>query len=172
MRSRLRTLRDFRMLIPVLLLTLAACRSSSSSGDMSGMPGMSHGGHGTPTVANGTGGTAQTVRGTLSDFKIESSQTTFVTGTPYHFVVTNSSKSSTNHELMAMPPMSGDGMNMGAMDKTALFFVDQSKLAPGQTQTIDYRFTSPAVAGQIEFSCHVGSHYQLGMKQPITVAKG
>src|SRR5260370_40788176 len=101
---------------------------------MWGMPGMGRGGQGTRMGANGTGGTAQTVRVTLSDFKIESSQTTFVTGTPYHFVVTNSSKSSTNHALMAKPPMSGDGMNIVWRDKIGDFYVGQRKLAPRQTQ--------------------------------------
>jgi hypothetical protein len=48
---------------------------------------------------------ANTVRVTLSDFKIASSQTTFQAGTIYHFVVTNAPTSTTNHEFMIMRPM-------------------------------------------------------------------
>jgi len=131
---------------------------------------MSHGDQGTSGSSSPSSGAARTVTVTLSDFKITSSQTAFVTGTAYHFVVTNSSKSTTSHELMAMKPMNGDHVNMGAMDKMALFSIDQNKLAPGQTRTIDYTFTSAAATSQLEFACHVGSHYQLGMRLPITVA--
>jgi uncharacterized cupredoxin-like copper-binding protein len=52
----------------------------------------------------------------------------------------------------------------------ALFSIDQNTLAPGQTQTVDYTFTSAAAASQLEFACHVDSHSQLGMRLPITVA--
>ena len=157
--------------VALFLLLLAACGSSSSNGGMGNMPGMQHGSPGSAPGA-ASGGAATEVTVTLSDFKISASQTTFKVGVPYRFAVTNAQNSTANHELMTMPPMSGDGMSMGEMDKVALFFVDQSKLTPGQTQTIDYTFTSPAAAGQIEFACHVGSHYQLGMKLPIAVAKG
>jgi uncharacterized cupredoxin-like copper-binding protein len=170
MRSRLCHVFAFGLFLPVLVLALSACGSSSSSSGMPGMPGMSHGGQGTSGSGSPAAGAARTVTVTLSDFKITSSQTAFVSGTTYHFVVTNSSKSTTNHEFMAMQPMNGDHTDMGGMDKLALFSIDQSKLASGQTRTIDYTFTSAATVGQLEFACHVGSHYQLGMRLPITVA--
>src|SRR5574340_1310680 len=42
---------------------------------------------------------------TLTDFKFESSLTTFEQGVPYHFIVTN--KGSVEHELAIMPPTTG-----------------------------------------------------------------
>ncbi len=170
MRSRLRYDFGFGLFLPVLVLALSACGSSSSSSGMPGIPGMSPGGQSTSGSGSPPAGAARTVTLTLSDFKITSSQTAFVSGTTYHFVVTNSSKSTTSHEVMAMKPLNGDHTDMGGMDKMALFSIDQSKLAPGQTRTIDYTFTSAAAATQLEFACHVGSHYQLGMRLPITVA--
>lgn len=150
-------------LLALLLLVLAACGGSPSTGDMSSMSSMSG-------MSGGSGGaSAQVVNITLSDFKIASSQTTFKTGVPYHFVVTNSSKSTTSHEFMIVKPMTGDGMSMADMDKLALRRIDVSQLPPGARKSIDLTFTDPASAGQLELACHVGSHYQLGMHTPITV---
>ncbi len=142
--AHLRTGTVLAAVLGTLLLAFAACGGSS-----------------------GSRGTTVTV--TLSDFKIAASQTTFKTGTSYHFVVTNSSKSSTNHELLIIMPMSGEGMTMDDMHKSALHYVDESKLPPGATQSFDYTFKDPASAGQLELACHVGSHYQLGMHTPVTV---
>jgi uncharacterized cupredoxin-like copper-binding protein len=112
---------------------------------------------------------ATTVRITLSDYKIESSQTTFQAGTIYHFVVTNAPTSTTNHEFMIMAPMSGDTMSMGQMDQHALFRLDASVLPPSATQSFSFAFPRAASPGQLEFACHVGSHYQLGMHESISV---
>ena len=165
--SRPRSATFLGMLIFALLLTLAACGNTSSN-DMSGMPGMSHGGQN----AGGTNGApAGSVTISLSDFKIEASQTSFQVGKSYHFVVTNSSKSTANHELMLMTPMSGDGMDMSEMDKMALYAIGQQDLPPGASKSFDYTFTKPAAAGELEFACHVGSHYSLGMHAPIIVTQ-
>ena len=153
------------MLLSIVLLALAACGSTTSN-DMSGMPGMSSGGQNSGG-ANGT--PAGTVSITLSDFKIEASQTSFQVGKSYHFIVTNSSKSTVNHELMLIVPMSGDGMSMDEMDKMALYAISQQDLPPGASKSFDYTFTKSAGAGELELACHVGSHYQLGMHTPITV---
>lgn len=56
---------------------------------------------------------------TLTDFKIEASQTEFVTGARYRFVVTN--RGGVNHEFMITPPMMG-GMSMEKMHEMALLF--------------------------------------------------
>jgi uncharacterized cupredoxin-like copper-binding protein len=116
-----------------------------------------------------SGASAQIVTVTLSDFKIEASQTTFKTGVPYRFVVTNSAKSTANHEFMIVKPMTGDGMTMDEMDRMALYRIDASLLPPGATKSFDFTFTDPAPTGQLEFACHVGSHYQVGMHTSITV---
>jgi uncharacterized cupredoxin-like copper-binding protein len=119
-----------------------------------------------------TGGTSvRIVNVTLSDFKIEASQATFRTGVPCHFVVTNSSKSTTNHEFTNVKPMTGDGMSMTDMDKMALHSVDASQLPLGARKSFDFTFTSAVPAGQLEFACHVGSHYELGMREAILVTR-
>lgn len=165
--SHRRGLLSFGILIPVLMLAVAACGSATSN-DMSGMPGMSHGGQN----SGGAQGTpAGTVTVTLSDFKIEASQTSFQVGKSYHFVVANSGKSTANHELMLMMPVSGGGMDMSEMDKMALYSINAKDLPPGASKSFDYTFTQPAAAGELEFACHVGSHYSLGMHTPITVNK-
>lgn len=63
---------------------------------------------------------------TLSDFKIQSSQTTFTEGTTYHFVVTNEGK--TKHEFMIISPVSGQAFTE-EMDKMALHHIDEDELA-------------------------------------------
>lgn len=110
---------------------------------------------------------AKTVTVTLTDFKIAAAQTAFTTGVPYHFVVTNKGK--TAHELLILPPMSGDTGNMEHMHMASLAVVEN--IAPQVTKTVDVTFQQAAPAGHLEFACHVGTHYQLGMKLPITVAK-
>ncbi len=94
---------------------------------------------------------AQTVNVTLSDFAITPSQTAFMTGRKYHFVVTNKGPSA--HEFMALKPMDmamGGAMSMDDMHKSALFYIDESQLPSGATKTIDYTFTT---ATALEFNC-------------------
>lgn len=128
----------------VAVLFLAACGAQSSSNDVSI---------------------------TLTEFGIESSQTSFEIGVPYHFVVTNNGV--VEHEMMVMPPLTEDqmgmGMSMNQMDDMALAMVEAADLQPGKTASFDYTFTEPAPAGTIEFACHTPGHYEAGMKLPITV---
>jgi uncharacterized cupredoxin-like copper-binding protein len=94
---------------------------------------------------------------TLSEFKIESPQTTFTTGTPYRFVIKN--EGTISHDWSVMPH--------GATDESqALVQVDEDELPPGATVTRDFTFTQ---AGDFEFACHVPGHYEAGMLLPITV---
>ncbi|MBF6592296.1 MAG: hypothetical protein IVW57_17425 [Ktedonobacterales bacterium] len=118
----------------------------------------------------GTSTAANTVTVTLSEYKITSSRTAFVVGTPYHFVVRNAGKSS--HEFMIMPPVSGDmTMNMGNMDKMSLYHIPQPELSASATRSFDFTFKDAASAGKLEMACHVGNHYQLGMRLPLSVTK-
>lgn len=108
---------------------------------------------------------------TLTDFGIESSRDTFEVGVPYHFVVTNNG--AINHEIMIMAPLTEDqmmmDMDMEQMDEMALAMIEEDELTPGTTKTLDYTFTEPASAGELEFVCHVEGHYEAGMRLPITV---
>jgi len=104
------------------------------------------------------------VQVTLSDFKIESSLTTFSTGVPYHFIVTN--KGSVAHEFEIMPPAT-DPLSPEQVSKMTLAGIPT--VQPGATQTLDYTFTQPASTGKLEFACHLPGHYDAGMHTPIVV---
>jgi len=81
----------------------------------------------------------------LSEFKIDSSLTTFQAGVPYHFIVVNSGK--IGHEI-----------NIGQSAHAAL--------AVGATVTLDVTFGQQ---GPLEFTCHLPAHYEAGMKLPVTI---
>jgi uncharacterized cupredoxin-like copper-binding protein len=103
---------------------------------------------------------------TLTEFKIESSQTTFSTGVPYHFIVTN--KGTVAHEFEIMPPTSQQ-LSPEQVKQMALAGISGDQLPPGATKTLDYTFTKPAPAGELEFACHLPGHYEAGMHLPIVV---
>jgi uncharacterized cupredoxin-like copper-binding protein len=101
---------------------------------------------------------------TLSDYRIESSQTTFAPGMRYHFTIVN--KGMMSHELMIMP----QGMSqapMEQMDHMAL--ARTGDLAPSATKTFDFTFTSMMTQQHLEFGCYYPGHYQSGMHMPIVV---
>lgn len=130
-------------LIAIAGLVLAGCSGGSSGGNQ-----------------------PVTVQVTLTDFKIDSSLTTFSVGVPYHFVITN--KGSVAHELVIMPPAS-DPATMEASRKMALVTVTQQDLPSGGSKTVDYTFATAAPDGTLEFACHVTGHYEAGMHAPIVV---
>ncbi len=101
--------------------------------------------------------TSTQVQVTLSEFKFDSSLTTFSVNTPYHFEIKNAG--TTAHEWMIMP--------RGETDVSkALVKVGQDQLTPGATVTQDFTFTKP---GDYEFACHMPGHYEAGMKLDIVV---
>jgi uncharacterized cupredoxin-like copper-binding protein len=118
------------------------------------------------TSPSATGPAPTTVNVTLTDFNIISNVTQFSVGVPYHFAVVNTG--ATEHELMIAPPMT-TGMTMEDIDRLQLFEV--SDIAAGQTKTTDYTFKESATSGQWEFACHIGGHYEKGMKLPVTIVK-
>lgn len=114
---------------------------------------------------SGGGGGGTTVQITLTDFKIDSSLTTFSVGVPYRFVINN--KGSVAHEFYIMPP--ADASSADSKKSQAVVSVAQSDLAAGATKTVDYTFTAAAPAGSLEMACHIAGHYEAGMHLPITV---
>lgn len=142
------------MLLAVLVL--AACGGKNDH---------LQGGNTPVASADGTG--AQQVAIALSDFKITASQVNFVVGKPYRFVITNTSK--TPHELAIAPASMGHMMDEAAMHTASLVHVDADQLPTGAPQTVIYTFATPAVAGELEFACHIVGHYDAGMHMPITV---
>lgn len=93
----------------------------------------------------------------LSEFKIESPQTTFTIGTPYRFAIKNEGAISHNWAIMPRGETN---------ESQALIKVDEDELPQGATATREFTFTE---AGDFEFACHVPGHYEAGMLLPITV---
>lgn len=112
-----------------------------------------------------------TVPITMTEFKIETPQTTFKVGVPYRFVVTN--KGTVNHDFSISPPvMAGmTGMSAEGAHEGALAVIDAKDMPPGATKTIDLTFSKPMSSSEIEFACHTPGHYESGMKVPITVTQ-
>lgn len=105
--------------------------------------------------AGGGGGTE--VQVTLSDFKVESSASTFSTSTPYRFAIQN--KGATSHTWDVIP--------QGQPDHTkALMMVSEDKLPAGGKFIQEFTFTK---AGTYELACLVPDHYEAGMGLKITV---
>lgn len=106
---------------------------------------------------------ARPVEVTLSEFKVESSVTTFELGIPYRFTVTN--KGSIPHEFMIMPRMDGMGqMDMATLDDMAVVMIPASELPPGASQSVEVTFTKIIENGQLELVCAVPGHYDAGMR--------
>jgi uncharacterized cupredoxin-like copper-binding protein len=103
------------------------------------------------------------VQVTLSDFKIQSSLTTFTAGKPYYFVITN--KGAVNHEFMIMPP--GMGGHIKTLNKMSFAAVEN--IAPGEIKTLEFTFVRTASPQHLEFACHYADHYARGMMLPIVV---
>jgi uncharacterized cupredoxin-like copper-binding protein len=133
-------------IVTILLTALTACGGSA------------------PSANGGPASSVVTVHITLTDFKIESSLTTFSQGVSYRFVVTN--KSSKQHEFL-LGPLMQPGMTMNDVEKQKLFGV--GVLAAGVTKSIDVLFTNAAGPGVVEFSCHVGDLYEAGMRREAVV---
>lgn len=107
-----------------------------------------------------------TVNVTATEYKFESSMTTFKVGVPYHFVVTN--KGTMEHEFMIIKP-EPTSVGSDQLDSDALAHIEEADLQPGQTASVDYTFLQAAPEGTLEFACHLAGHYEQGMHTPITV---
>ena len=137
-------------LLSVMLVLLAACGGSGGN------------------TGSSTPSGATTVQVTETDFKIDSSVTTFAPGKAYHFVVVNNGQAV--HEFMIMPKSEGmmSGMSMDDMNQLALAFI--ATINPGETKTLDYTFPASAAGTQPELACYQPGHYEAGMKQNVTVS--
>src|SRR5579859_5853185 len=96
-------------------VALAAC-GGSTTGTMPGM-NMAASPTSAGTMGKTPGSTTMTVvQVTETEFHIDTSVTSFTSGTSYHFVVKNTGKAA--HEFMIMPKSEGamPGMSMGEMD--------------------------------------------------------
>lgn len=127
------------------------------------------------TACGGGGSTGSSAGGptvvplTMTEFKIDSPQTTFKVGVPYRFVVSN--KGTMPHDFSITPPVTGDmaGMTAEQMHQNALAVINAQDMPPGATKTVDVTFSKPYSSSEIEFACHTPGHYEAGMKTPFTV---
>ena len=133
-------------LIPLLSLLVVAVAACSAAATPTPTPTA------TPVVK-----VPVVVNVTATEFKFDSSLTTFKVGVPYRFVVKDTGV--VNHDWLVLP--------RGELDEEkALFGIDGDDLLSGVTETRDYVFTQP---GDYEFACHIAGHYEAGMRLPITV---
>ncbi|HZD69871.1 MAG TPA: hypothetical protein VFA45_13475 [Actinomycetes bacterium] len=148
-------------------LTAAGCGGSQQAGSAGGNGGVTATTAGTATTAAAAPGQPVTVKVDAGDYSFHSSLTTFKVGVPYRFEVTNVGKVA--HEFMIVKPIPAGTMEMEQMDKMAVGHIEEDDLTPGATKSVDVTFTKPYPPGTLELACHIGAHYQAGMRLPIVV---
>jgi len=122
----------------------------------------------TMTEAPAASGESTPVEITLVDNKIQASLTEFKVDVPYTFVITN--KGNREHNFHISTPVSIAG-GLDNAESTALLSVTEAQIPPGTTYTVDFTFPDSAAGAQLEFSCLIPRHYQMGMYVGITVTK-
>ena len=133
----------------MLLFVLSGCGSSTQAASSTATQAAP-----IPTAPAGY----TTVHVTLSDFKIQSSQTTFKKAVPYFFVITNKGKAI--HEFMIVPPMMGGHITTKYMQSMSFAVIEN--ITPGQTKVLEITFPKNAYP-DLEFACHYADHYAMGM---------
>lgn len=98
------------------------------------------------------------VRVTMGEMWFETTDSVFVAGVPYRFVLENQGQMS--HEWAVVPRGDAD-------ESRLLFEVEEEDLPPGAT--VEREFTFPE-AGDFDFACFLPGHYQAGMVIPVRVA--
>jgi uncharacterized cupredoxin-like copper-binding protein len=166
MNSRLR----FVMVLVVTLLLLVGCATSTASGTSSGPPAVS-----SSTASAKVGPSqVQVVHVTISDHGISADHSTFYTGMPYHFVVTNTGQAA--YQFMMGQGGWDYGHMMGRWDYNHMPMGWQHQvtpyrsyqIAPGATTTFDYTFPASEVSSRFGFGCYQQGE-QGGMWYPSTV---
>ncbi len=145
MLSKYRRLSVFTVFVLLAGLILTACGGSSSGA---------------------TSGKAVDVTVTMTDYKFDSSLTTFKQGVTYHFIVKNDG--SVAHEIYIMPPDTSQ-LSADQISSMALAGVGPDVLTSGASATFDYTFTKAYPSGSLELACHLPGHYDAGMHLPIVV---
>lgn len=149
-------------LMPVLLTAMTACGGTTTQEIRPTAA--------SPVQPSPTAVAPIEVRITLTEFAIESSQTTFQTGVPYRFVIDSAGtlahdfRITPRGESQSMINMPSDGHDH--QHDNELMIVKESELAPGTTYSKDITFEQP---GEFEFACHVAGHLAGGMLLPVDV---
>jgi len=93
----------------------------------------------------------------MTDFHFALSDSVFVAGVEYRFILQNSGQEA--HEWAVVP--------RGALDEADLLVeVEEEDLPPGATVAFEYTFPAP---GEYDFACFMAGHYEAGMVTPIRV---
>lgn len=93
----------------------------------------------------------------MTDFRFTLSDTVFVAGETYRFILRNGGFEA--HEWAVVP--------RGAVDEEDLLIeVEEDELPPGATHVLEYTFSEP---GEYDFACFLPGHYEAGMVVPIRV---
>jgi uncharacterized cupredoxin-like copper-binding protein len=127
------------------ILVLTACGSSTTPSATS--------------PAQSTPSGPQDVQITMTGTSMMSSLSNFVSGMPYHFVVTNSGQVPYVF-MMAPMGMSMGHMSIDQMHHAALYMYDQ--VAPGETKAFDYTFAQSAAGNHFQFTCFPLGHVEMG----------
>lgn len=154
--------------IAFLGVSAAGCGSSQKTDTAGGNQGGVTATTATATTAEqAAAGQPVTVKVDAGDYFFHSSLTTFKVGVPYHFEVNNTGKVA--HEFMIIQPIAAGAMEMEQMDAMAVGHIEESDLSAGATESVDVTFNKPYPTGTLEMGCHIGNHYQQGMRLPIVV---
>src|SRR5262245_54642543 len=167
-------MKRINLLIPFAVIVLLVTACGSSAPTTTEMPATAVPATEVPpsepaaTEPPSSAGTGTQIDITLVDNKIQSPVTTFQVGVPYTFVITNAGQR--GHNFNISTPVSEAG-SLDAALQTALLAVPQSELGPGASVTVEYTFPADAAGKNLEFSCLIRMHYQMGMLLPITVTQ-
>lgn len=158
--------------------TLVACGPSTAATPAASLDAAVAGDVNTAGDASTAGDADRTpidVQVTVGEYAISPTLTTFQTGVPYRFVITN--KGLLAHEFRIMPR--GDTAAMIAMAGASggmtgthshpgeLVSIAADQLPPGGHIEVKAVFLTP---GDFEIGCHVAGHAEAGMVLPITIA--
>lgn len=158
------------LVVSALALIAAGCAKSdeANTADGGSQGGLVVSTTTTSTTVPARTGEPVTVTVAAGDYDFHSSLTTFVVGVPYHFEVTN--VGTVAHEFMLLEPVAAGAMTMEDMDAMATGHIEEDALPAGATATVDVTFDRPYPAGTLEMACHIGQHYEKGMRLAMSVA--
>ena len=147
------------LLLFALLLGLAACGGSSTSSTTLPDDNL-------PATDTAIASPPPDIVVVLKDAKIVSTVTTFQTGVPYRFIVSNQGKK--DHQFVILSAsLNVASMTGNQLQQAALAFVKD--LAPGKSAIVDVTFPASAIGNGYQIASYLQTDYQAGLKLPITV---
>ena len=149
------------LLLFALLLGLVACGGSSTSSSSSTDDNL-------PATDTAIASPPPDIVVVLKDAKIVSTATSFKTGVPYRFIVSNQGKK--DHQFVILSStLNVASMTGNQLQQAALAFVKD--VAPGKSAIVDITFPPSAVGNSYQMASYLQTDYQAGLKLPITVAQ-